>query len=208
MRTSNLNGKSPCLAVNTDLHPIIEAAAEGTLPDWATVSSARRAHMVRVSELVGAWADALDLSRSDRLRWRAVGYLHDALREVSPDQLRHEVPPRYRSLPGPLLHGPAVAERLRGLGVHDSELLAAVTYHTTGHESLGAMARALYAADFLEPGRTFSPEWRAGLRDRMPTELDHVTREIVAARISHVVDRGIDLLPDTVAFWNVLAAEG
>ena len=86
----------------------------------------------------------------------------------------------------------------------DGELLTAVAYHTIGHASLTRLGRALYSADFLEPGRTFEPEWRAELRARMPEELDDVTREIVAARIAHVVRRGLDLLPETVGFWNAL----
>ena len=194
--------------MNTGRHPIIEAAAEGTSPEWAAVTPSRWAHMVRVADLLGVWADALGLSAWDRCRWRAAGFLHDALRDVAPDVLRPKVPPCHRSLPGPILHGPAAAERLRVDGVLDGELLAAVTYHTLGHASLGTLGRGLYAADFLDPGRAFRPQWRAGLRDRVPAQLDAVTREIVAARISHVVDRGLDLLPDTVGFWNALVAEG
>ena len=160
--------------------------------------------MVRVSELMGTWAEALGLSDWDRCRWRAAGLLHDALREVAPDVLRPKVPPNQSSLPGPMLHGPAVAERLRVHSVLDGELLLALAYHTVGHPSLGMLGRALYAADFLEPGRAFLPEWRAGLRARMPEELDAVTRDIVGARVSYLVDRGFDLPADTVGFWNVL----
>lgn len=192
--------------MNNGRHPLIEAAAEGTLPEWAEVSATRHAHMVRVSELLGTWADALALSEWDRCRWRAAGFLHDALREVPPELLRAKVPPNQSSLPGALLHGPAVAERLRVLSVFDGELLVALTYHTVGHPSLGTLGRALYAADFLDPGRTFLLEWRAGLRARMPEEFDAVARDIVAARVSHLVDRGLELLPDTVEFWNALVA--
>jgi len=177
------------------------------LPEWAAVSPGRRAHMARVSELLDAWAAALGLPESERCRWRAAGFLHDALREVAPDTLRAKVPRAQSSLPGPILHGPAVAERLRAQGVLDGELLFALAYHTLGNASLGTLGRALYVADFLEPGRDFMPEWREGLRARMPAELDSVTREIVGARIRYVVDRGLDLLPDTVEFWNVLVTE-
>lgn len=193
--------------MNNCQHPLIEAAAQGTLPEWAAVSPGRRAHMARVSELLDAWAAALGLPESERCRWRAAGFLHDALREVAPDALRAKVPRAQSSLPGPILHGPAVAERLRAQGVLDGELLFALAYHTLGNASLGTLGRALYVADFLEPGRDFMPEWREGLRARMPAELDSVTREIVGARILYVVDRGLDLLPDIVEFWNVLVTE-
>ena len=58
--------------MDASVHPIIVAAAEGDLPDWAVAGDKRRAHMARVSELLGQWADALELNPDDRLRWRAV----------------------------------------------------------------------------------------------------------------------------------------
>ena len=182
------------------------AAAQGRLPSWTVAGEARRAHMGRVAELLGQWAVLLDLGPQSVDRWIAVGQLHDVLREASPVELARKVPPGVASLPAPLLHGPAAAERLRIEGVLDGEALYAIAYHTTGHASLGVLGRALYVADFLEPGRTLEQEWRASLRARMPHDLKGVTRDVVAGRISHIVGRGVDLLPDTVRFWNALVA--
>ncbi len=162
--------------------------------------------MARVAELLDAWAAEFGLPDGERARWRAAGWLHDALRDADPEVLRPRVPPDRQGLPGAVLHGPAAAERLRIDGVDDGEFLRAVACHTIGSHRLRRLGRALYAADFLEPGRDFEPEWRAGLRDRMPHALDDVVREIVQARIRYLVQRGIELLPDTVAFWNALAS--
>jgi len=41
----------------------------------------------------------------------------------------------------------------------------------------------------------------------MPGDLDAVTREIVAARIRNLLDRGSPVRPQTLAFWNRLAGE-
>lgn len=163
--------------------------------------------MERVSSLLGGWADDAALSPDDRVRWRAVGFLHDVLREADPDTLRARVAPEHRSMPGPLLHGPAGADRLRVAGVLDGELLTAVAWHTTGDVRFRTLGRALYAADYLEPGRSFLPEWRAELRARMPGDLDAVLREIVAARIANLVTKGRPVLPRTLAFWNDMAGE-
>lgn len=184
------------------LHERVAAAAEGVLPEWACVGPERLAHIERVADLMESWARDLRLDEGERARWRAAAYLHDALREVDPDELRAELPERYESLPGPVLHGPAAAERLRREGVHDESLLRSVAYHTVGHPDLDRMGRGLYAADFLEPGRPFLNVWRAELRARMPDEVDEVTREILGARIRHLVDCGVRLLEPTVAFWN------
>ncbi len=189
------------------LHERVAAAAEGVLPEWARVGSERLAHIERVAELMESWGRALRLDDRDRARWRAAAYLHDALREVDPAELRAELPERYESLPGPVLHGPAAAERLRSEGVRDESLLRAVAYHTVGHPDLDRMGRGLYAADFLEPGRPFLTGWRAELRARMPDEIAEVTREILGSRIRHLVDCGVRLLEPTVAFWNVVLDE-
>ncbi len=191
----------------TGLHPIVAAAAEGDLPEWSVAGSERRGHVRRVSALMGEWAAALALCPDDQARWRATGLLHDALREEEPDTLRLHVPPVFQDLPDSLLHGPAAAERLRLEGVDDGEVLQAVAFHTVGHPSLGHLGRAMYAADFLEPGRDLLNEWRASLRGRMPGQVDGVVREVLGARLRHRVDRGTVIRPETVAFWNVVAGE-
>lgn len=186
------------------LHPIVTAAAEGTLPEWAVAGPERRAHMTRVSDLLGAWAGDRSLGEADQVRWRAVGYLHDVLRDEDPDSLRGRIPEIWANLPDGLLHGPVGADRLRIAGVADGELLHAVAWHTAGSADFSALGRALYAADFLEPGRPFRPEWRAELRERARVDLDGVVREIVRARIEHLLARGSTVLPRTIAFWNAL----
>jgi len=162
------------------LHPVLLDASEGRLPGWAQVDKKRLAHMGRVAELMGEWALAAGKSEKQQHRWRAAGYLHDALKNASNKELRIIVPERFARLPGPVLHGPAVAVRLRVEGVKDKGLLKAVTYHTLGHASLGRIGKALYAADFLEPGRNLRNKWRADLRDRMPGDLDDVVADHLA----------------------------
>ncbi|MDZ7780129.1 MAG: HD domain-containing protein [Gemmatimonadota bacterium] len=190
-----------------ELHERVTAAAGGVLPDWACVTRGRRAHIERVAVLLDRWGEDLELSETDRARWRAAAYLHDALRDADPEALRDRVPAECRAWPGPMLHGPAAAERLREEGVRDGPLLLSISYHTLGHPELDDLGRALYSADFLEPGRPFLEEWRSALRARMPRALGPVTKEIAAARIGHVVDRRQTLRNPTVAFWNVLVRE-
>jgi HD superfamily phosphohydrolase YqeK len=188
-------------------HPLVERAALGEIPAWAEATEPRRAHMARVAALMGEWSEDLGLPEEERLRWLAVAWLHDALRDADPEMLRSHVPSTMAGFPGPLLHGPAVAERLRVEGVQDGELLLALAYHTLGHPELRRLGQALYAADFLEPGRDLLNDWRSALRAKMPEELDSVVRELVAARIVHLVERGSPMRPETVAFWNSLAWE-
>jgi HD superfamily phosphohydrolase YqeK len=159
--------------------------------------------MDRVARLMEGWAVALGLSGVETRRWRAAGILHDVLRDAPPEDLRDEVPEVYRGLLPQLLHGPAGAERLRAEGVDDEAFLRAVACHSLGHPEFDRMGRALYAADVLEPGRTFRPRWRRALRKDFPLQEEAVVRQVLEARIRRALERGHPIHAETVAFWNV-----
>lgn len=158
--------------------------------------------MARVAKLLRGWAKARGEPPVEVKRWTSLGYLHDALRDAPAKVLRKRVTGALADLPGSVLHGPAAARLLEKEGVKDAEVLTAVAWHTLGHRELSEMGRALFAADFLEPGRALRPRWRARLRKRMPGDLDGVVREILAARIRNVLDREAPLHWETVDFWN------
>lgn len=186
-------------------HPVVERAARGDLPAWSEVGEKRRRHVERVAALLEDWAWAARLEDEDRTRWVAAGYLHDAAKDAEPGRLREVLDGRPEAdFPEPLLHGPAAAALLAEDGVDDDELLLAVAYHTLGHPRLGHLGRALYAADFLEPGRELRNAWRADLRGRMPGELDAVVTDILRARIQHLLEGGRPVRPETLAFWNTM----
>jgi HD superfamily phosphohydrolase YqeK len=187
---------------------LIRRAAAGELPGWAVVGAARRAHIERVAALMDEWAQALALDAAERTRWLAAAWLHDALRNADPESLRPLVPASLRDVPGPLLHGPAAARRLADDGVADAPLLHAIAYHTLGHPGLDALGRALYLADFLEPGRTFAVAERAALRARMPAAADEVLRDVLRSRMRHLLDGGATIRIETLEFWNVIARNG
>lgn len=196
---------APRLEGPEDLPEVIRRGADGKVPDWARMSAERWSHVERVVGLMDEWAQGREKRPVDRLRWRAAAYLHDAVRDESPAALRQVVPQRFRNLPDPLLHGPAVAQLLREEGVEDEALLRAVAYHTMGHPDLDELGRALYAADFLEPGRPYLPSWLEQLRERMPLDLDGVVRDVARTRVAHLLVRGRPLRPETAEFWNRLA---
>ena len=187
------------------LHPVIVRAAEGILPEWTKASPQRRSHMARVAAIMRDWARVRGEEAETISRWFAAGFLHDALRDEDHEVLRGRVDPSLRDLPGHILHGPGVAKRLQEEGVQDEELLHAICYHTLGSAGFGTIGMALYAADFLEPGRRVGEDWRAELRQRVPTALLEVVKEILTARIGYLLDKGRPLHPETMGFWNHLS---
>jgi len=197
--------KTPDQGLVQTLHPLIKRASKGVLPDWAVVRPRRQEHMARVAELLGGWAREREESPGEEARWIAVGFLHDVLRDEGHETLRGNVDAPFRDLPGKILHGPAAAWRLKNEGVEDQDFLQAITYHTLGSPEFGTLGFALFAADFLEPGREIREDWRAGLREGAPANLEEVVREILAARIGYLLEKGRPLHPQTLAFWNRLS---
>jgi 2-amino-4-hydroxy-6-hydroxymethyldihydropteridine diphosphokinase len=158
--------------------------------------------MARVADLMDQWAQERGIPAVDRTRWRAAGHLHDALREEKTGTLRTLLAPDFQDLPGKVLHGPGAALRLARDGVEDGDLLRAIRFHTLGSAEFDPLGLALYAADFLEPGRRRREEWRADLRARAGSDLEGVVREILSDRIHYLLDRGRPVHPTTLEFWN------
>lgn len=162
-----------------------------SLPAWAVVDEARRAHIERVAALLDAWAEAMGVSAAERSRWTRAAYLHDALRDAPLEDRR--------------AHGPVAADRAAREGEHDAGVLDAVRYHTVGYAGWDDVGRMLYLADYLEPGRDHDEGVRA-FAARVPYERDEILREVARRRVIRAVLSGWTLPPETVAFWNALVS--
>ena len=136
---------------------MIELQASG-LPTWAQVSERRLAHIQRVTSLLRAWGAAMRVPADEANAWIDAGTWHDALRDAPLHELREITGDR--TSPDGLLHGPAVAIKLEAEGERRKNLLEAIRYHTVGHARWDRIGRALYMADYLEPGRKFLAEDR------------------------------------------------
>jgi len=176
--------------------------AQGGLPPWAVVTPARAAHVGRVVALLDQWAIAAHLDPAERDRWLRAGWLHDALRDADETTLRALVPGSTDPLP--FLHGPAAAARAAELDESDAEVLSAVRWHTIGHAAWGATGRALYAADFLEPGRPFAQEERASLAAAYPSDPHGTLVRVVSMRSAHQQGKGRREHPMSAAFRAAL----
>jgi nicotinate-nucleotide adenylyltransferase len=127
-----------------------------------SLSSERAEHSRRVADL------AADLCRSygiDPQKGILAGLAHDLAREMPEGKLRElaardgggisALEDRYPAL----LHGRAAAVHLREeFAVDDPDLLEAAACHVTGCPGMGLLAKILFVADFLEPGRGFLKE--------------------------------------------------
>ncbi len=174
------------------------------LPSWALAGPGRAEHIARVAELMDAWAKAAGRSAAERGRWHRAALLHDALRDAEPDALRSHVGEEVR-LPPALWHGPAAAALAARHGEKDEGVLSAVRWHSLGWREWDDVGKALYLADYLEPGRTHDAD-RAALVVRVPGEFDAVLREVASRRVSWLLRSAKPIARQTWDFWNGLVA--
>lgn len=171
-------------------------------PPWAHLSRKRRQHVERVVALLGRWAGAMHIPKAEADQWRAAGVLHDALRDA-PEKILRKVSGDQRTA-AELLHGPAAAKRARKDGERRADVLAAVRFHTVGCSTWARTGRALYMADFLEPGRKFLVSERAYLAAQVPRDFDGTFREVVRLRLTWCLGQGGELFPETVELWHAV----
>jgi len=134
--------------------------------------------------------------------WRDAGRWHDALRDADEATLRALSGDNVR--PAPLLHGFAAASRLQHDGEQRVDVLEAIRWHTIGNANWNRTGRALYMADFLEPGRKFMRTERAFFARLVPTAFDDVFRQVVRMRLEWALREGKGLANETVAMWDAV----
>jgi 2-amino-4-hydroxy-6-hydroxymethyldihydropteridine diphosphokinase len=171
------------------------------LPPWAIVSDKRRAHIARVTALIDEWADAMRLDSAARQEWHDAARWHDALRDA-PEALLRELATGFPVADANVLHGPAVEGRLRRDGEHRTGVLDAVRWHTIGHKGWTRTGKALFMADFLEPGRSFMRAERGYLAHQVPHDFEGTFREVVRIRLELTLRDGKPLFLETVDLWN------
>ncbi|MBQ6779905.1 MAG: nicotinate (nicotinamide) nucleotide adenylyltransferase [Treponema sp.] len=108
-----------------------------------------------------------------------------------------------------LLHGRAAAVKLsQNFGVSDDDVLEAVANHTFGGENLCNLAKIIFVADKIEPGRPQSTDaYRANLFS-MP--LDKMTLSVVQENIDYLNAKGKTVADVSLRFCEELkkSAEG
>lgn len=113
------------------------------------------AHIGRVRRIANELALTFGLD-TDRIDFAAA--THDIARAANGEFLLQtsmeygiRIHPIEKSFPV-LLHGPVGARKLSlEFGINDTEILEAVYWHTTGHPSMGELARVVFLADKLDP---------------------------------------------------------
>lgn len=106
-----------------------------------------------------------------------------------------------------LLHGRAAAVKLRDdFGVTDDEILEAVARHTLGACNLCPLAKIVYVADKIEPGR---PQSTDSYRQKLfKMNLDKMTLAVLEENIEYLLSKGKNPAPESYAFKESLLGAG
>jgi nicotinate-nucleotide adenylyltransferase len=100
-----------------------------------------------------------------------------------------------------LAHGKVAVVLLRQhFGVSDPAIAEAIEHHTLGQAGMGYLARIIFVADYIEPGRSFtSPKFRRRVRQSC---LSCMVRLV----IQHNQERHGDLHSETKGLYDEVAA--
>jgi predicted HD superfamily hydrolase involved in NAD metabolism len=170
------------------------------------VSKSRFEHSLRTAETA---VQMCRLYHVDEQRGFLAGIAHDMCKNMGDHQLlrtaaRDGMPVEaVEKQKPPLLHGRAAAVKLREyFGLTDPDVLQAVAMHTFGGAGLCPLAKILYAADKIEPGRPQStPEYRQKL---FAMTLDELVYAVLRENIDYLKSKGKNAAPGTIIFYNEL----
>jgi nicotinate-nucleotide adenylyltransferase len=166
----------------------------------------RRAHSRRVAELV---VDLCGLHGLDQRKGTLAGLAHDLAREMPPERVRELAlrdgagESRLEARYPVLLHGRAAATILGDTcGIRDPEIRRAVACHVTGCQGMGRLAKIVFAADFLEPGRRFISE-----RERseiLQMAIDDMTIRVLEKTFGYLRRDGLEIAPSALRLFEEL----
>lgn len=140
---------------------------------------------------------------------RIAALLHDRAKALAEAELfrlaensQWEIDEIEFSLPR-ILHAPVSADLAREeFNISDQEVLEAIRFHTIGVPGMGEMAKVIYAADVIEPGRDFPGAEQ--LRKKMSGPLNSLVVAISNHSIKYNIDQGRLIHPNTLLLRNSL----
>ncbi|MCQ2240528.1 bis(5'-nucleosyl)-tetraphosphatase (symmetrical) YqeK [Treponema sp.] len=166
-------------------------------------------HSVRVAETAEYMCSLYGL---DEKKGYLAGIAHDICKNISEEEMKAlaiqdgEKISDVENLKPSLLHGRAAAVLLKNkFGVEDREVIQAVAVHTLGGVDICDLAKVVYSADKIEPGREQSTdEYRARLF-AMP--LNRLTLAVVEENMEYLKSKGKKIAPSSIDFQESLRSQ-
>jgi predicted HD superfamily hydrolase involved in NAD metabolism len=198
--------------------PAVRAPGRGLSPDEIRavvaprLSARRLAHVEGVAQSIRRIAAGWEGER--RLAAERAAWFHDAWKcDTKQDMLAEIEASGEEPDPWALAHAPVLlhaeagaAWARRTMGESDEEVLEAVRHHPTGHPAWGTIGRALFVADFCEPGRSYATalgtDRIAERAEQGPAALAEAAIEVLGIRLAAMLESGRPIHPDGWRSWN------
>jgi predicted HD superfamily hydrolase involved in NAD metabolism len=180
--------------------PLAEGALQARLK--TLLKDARYEHTRGVVVTATALAEAHGLNVA---AVRTAAWLHDAAKSLSPTRqksLAKQAGADPHELSAPSLWHAAASCMLaqQQFAVKDPAILQAIRFHTTGAPSLGPIAKAIYVADYSEPGRRYKGTKK--LRKLALEDLQAAYLAVLREKLGWVLYKRQALHPRTVEAYN------
>lgn len=187
----------------TDIDKLIEDIRVFTL---GAVSQKRYEHSVRTAQMCEKLCRHYGL---DPKKGYLCGIAHDMCKKFDDKLLisiaskdGKPITPIEKEKP-PLLHGRAAAVKIReDFGVTDKEVIEAIANHTFGGEKLCDLAKLLFVADKIEPGREHVND--AYLERLFSMSLNAMVYTVVSESVEYLAGKGKKISPVTRVFLDEL----
>ena len=102
-----------------------------------------------------------------------------------------------------LLHGRAAAVKLsKDFGVQDKNILEAVSVHTFGKSGMGDIAKIVYVADKIEPGRSYIT--LSYMESLANLSLNNLVKTVLSNTILYLQKKGLEVAPDALDLLSYL----
>lgn len=169
----------------------------------------------RYQHVLGVRDTAVKLAKTygaDEEKAMIAALLHDCAKNMGDLELiqlvkeNGYIPDKVEMQSPQLLHGRAAAIIGKNvMGIEDSSIFHAVTYHTTGREGMGLLEKIIYLADYIEPSRNY-PGVEV-FRKESFTNLDRAMLMSLENTIKYIIDRGQLLHTNTIEARNYFLRE-
>ncbi|QEA30722.1 bis(5'-nucleosyl)-tetraphosphatase (symmetrical) YqeK [Secundilactobacillus malefermentans] len=134
------------------------------------------------------------------------GLVHDYAKQRSDDDFRqaivdYQLDPDLLNWGNAIWHGIVGAELIKKeLKIFDEDILDAVRYHTTGSTYMTTLAKIIYMADYIEPGRNFPGVEMA--RKVTHDNLDDGVVYQTASTLNYLISNQKPIYPKTIETYN------
>ncbi|KUP07261.1 phosphohydrolase [Bacillus coahuilensis m2-6] len=122
----------------------------------------------------------------------------EEMKEIIQDQLEDKKLLKYNQ---ELWHAPVGAYLVeKEVGIHDSTVLDAIRYHTSGRKNMTPLEKVIYVADYIEPNRNFP-----GVEDARAMAYDGLDKVLLVSlknTMQFLLNKNQLIYPDTLKAYN------